>query len=53
MERTIGIFGVIMDQWERTVAKLEEPGPLGITIAVVSMLAAGGCFAVAARMQRE
>jgi disulfide bond formation protein DsbB len=53
MERTIGIFGVIMDQWERTVAKLEEPGPLGITIAVVSMLAAGGCFAVAARMPRE
>jgi hypothetical protein len=49
----IGTFGLIMDQWSRSVAKLGEPRPLAITIAVVSMLAAGGCFAVASRMPRD
>jgi len=52
MERTVGIFGVIMDQWSRTVAELEEPKAFAITIAVVSMVVAGGCF-VAARMHHE
>jgi hypothetical protein len=48
----VGTFGLIMDQWSRAVAKLEEPRPLAITITVVSMLAAGGCFMVASRMPR-
>jgi hypothetical protein len=53
IERTIGVFGVIMDQWSRSAAKLKEPKPLAITIVVVSMVAAGGCFLAAARMPRE
>lgn len=53
IERTIGVFGVIMDQWSRSVAKLKEPKPLAITIVVVSMLAAGGCFLAASRMPSE
>ncbi len=53
MERTVGIFGVMMDQWSRSVAKLEEPRPLAITIVVVSMLAAGGCFMAAARLPSD
>jgi len=53
MERNVGVFGVIMDQWSRSAATLEEPRPLAITIGVVSILAAGGCFAAASRMPRE
>jgi hypothetical protein len=53
MERTVGIFGVMMDQWSRSVAKLEEPRPLAITIVMVSMLAAGGCFMAAARLPSD
>jgi hypothetical protein len=53
MEKNVGVFGVIMDQWARSAATLEEPRPLAITIGVVSMLAGGGCFAAAARMPRE
>ena len=43
----VGTFGLIIDQWSRAAAKLGEPRPLAITITVVSMLAAGGCFMVA------
>ena len=53
MERTVGIFGLIMAQWSHAVASLEEPRPLAITIGAVSLLAAGGCFAAAARMPPE
>lgn len=53
LEVNVGTFGLIMDQWGRTFAKLGEPRPLAITIAVVSMLAAGGCFITAARMPRD
>jgi len=53
VERTIGVFGLIMDEFSRTMAKLGEPGPLAITIAAGSLLAAGGCFFVASRMPRE
>jgi uncharacterized protein YneF (UPF0154 family) len=53
IERTIGVFGVIMDQWSRSVAKLKEPKPLAIMIVVVSMFAAGGCFLAASGMPRE
>jgi hypothetical protein len=49
----VGMFGLIMDQWSRAAAKLGEPRPLAITITVVSMLAAGGCFTVASRMPRD
>jgi hypothetical protein len=53
MEKNVGIFGVIMDEWARSAAKIAEPRALAITIGAVSMLAAGGCFAAAARMPRE
>jgi hypothetical protein len=46
----VGTFGLIMDQWSRAIAKLGEPKPLAITITVLSMLAAGGCFIAASRM---
>ena len=50
LQRYVGTFGLIMDQWSRTAAKLGEPRPLAITIIVLSMLAAGGCFIAASRM---
>ncbi len=49
----VGTFGSIIDHWSRAAAKLREPRPLAITITVLSMLAAGGCFMVAARMPRD
>jgi hypothetical protein len=49
----VGTFGLIMDQWSRAAAKLGEPRPLAITIIVLSMLAAGGCFMGASRMPRD
>jgi hypothetical protein len=49
----VGAFGLIMDQWSRAAAKLGEPRPLAITITVLSMLAAGGCFIAASRMPRD
>jgi hypothetical protein len=49
----VGTFGLIMDQWSRAAAKLREPRPLAITIIVLSMFAAGGCFLVASRMPRD
>jgi hypothetical protein len=49
----VGTFGLIMDQWSRTVATLGEPKPLAITITVLSMFAAGGCFVAASRMPRD
>lgn len=51
MEKTVGIFGVIMDGWSRTAAKLREPRVLAITIGVVSIIAAAGCFLAASRMR--
>jgi hypothetical protein len=50
VERTVGVFGLIMDEISRA---LHEPGPMGITIAIVSAAAAGGCFFVASRLPRE
>ncbi len=50
VERTVGVFGMLLDQWTRSLRKLREPGPLAITIGVVSLIAAGGCFLVAFRM---
>jgi len=49
----VGTFGLIMDQWSRAAAKLGEPRPLAITITVLSILTAGGCFMVASRMPRD
>lgn len=53
VERTIGVFGLIMDEISRSIGRLREPGPMGITVAVVSVVAAGGCFFVASRMPPE
>ena len=49
----VGTFGLLMDQWSRSVAKLGEPRPLAITISVLSIRAAGGCFLAASRMPRD
>ena len=48
-----GTFGLIADQWARDFAKLGEPKPLSITIAVVAVIAAGGCFKVASCLDRH
>jgi len=53
VERTVGVFGLLIDQWSRSFAKLKEPRPQAIAIVVVSVLAAGGCFLVASRMPRD
>ena len=53
VERNVGVFGLIMDQWSRSVGELREPRPFAITISVVSILAAGGCFMAASRMPRD
>jgi len=52
IERTIGIFGVIMDEWSRSAAILGEPRPLAITIVIASSLASGACFLAASRLPR-
>jgi hypothetical protein len=49
----VGTFGLIMDQLSRAAAKLGGPKPLAITITVLSLLAAGGCFLAASRMPRD
>jgi hypothetical protein len=49
----VGTFGLIMDQWSRAISNLREPKPLAITISVLSMIAAGGCFIAASRMPRD
>jgi hypothetical protein len=49
----VGTFGLIIDQWSRAISNLREPKPLAITISVLSMLAAGGCFIAASRMPRD
>jgi hypothetical protein len=53
VERTIGVFGLIMDEISRSLGKLREPGPMGAAIAVVSVAAAGGCFFFASRLPPE
>ncbi len=53
IERTVGVFGLIMDEFSRGMAALKQPRPLAITIAVISMATAGGCFFVASRLPRE
>ena len=53
VEENVGVLGVVVDQWSRAAADLREPKPLAITLAVISMLAGGGCFLVASRMPRE
>jgi hypothetical protein len=49
----VGTFGLIVSQWLRAAGELTEPRPFAITLIVVSMLAAGGCFLAASRMPRE
>ena len=53
VERTVGVFGLLIDQWSRSIESLNQPRPRAITIAVVSMLAAGCCFFAASRMPRD
>lgn len=53
VERYVGTFGLLMDEWSRAAASLGEPKPLAITIVVVSIVVSGGCFLSASRMPRE
>jgi hypothetical protein len=53
VQRNIGVFGLIMDEFSRSMGKLAEPGPMGIAVAVVSVAAAGGCFFAASRLPPE
>ena len=52
VQRNVGVFGMLVNQWSLELAELGEPRPLAITIMVVSSLAAAGCFLVAARLPR-
>ena len=52
VERTIGVFGVVMDEASRGLAALKEPRPMAITLGLFSMAAAGGCFLAASRTRR-
>jgi len=49
----VGTFGLIMDQGSRAIANLAQPRPLAITITIISMAAAAGCFFVASRLPRD
>jgi hypothetical protein len=53
VQRYVGTFGLLMDQWSRAVGELRDPRPLAIAITVISFLAAGGCFLAASRMPRD
>ncbi len=52
VQRNVGTFGMLVNQWSLTLARLGEPRPFAITIMAVSGLVAGGCFFVASRMPR-
>ena len=49
--RTIGVFGSVMDQWDRSLATLREPRKLAVIIVIVSLLASGACFYTASRQR--
>jgi len=53
LEMNVGKLGVLMDDWSRTWSKLGDPKPLAITIALLSILAAGACFTLAARVGKN
>lgn len=53
LETQVGTFGVLMVKFSRALGKLKEPGPLAITICVISFIVAGGCFVVASRLPRN
>jgi len=46
-----GKTGALADKWTRTLADWGKPRPLGITIVLVSVLLAGGCFWAAQRRE--
>ena len=52
VETQVGVFGSMLIQCDRALAKLGDPGPLAITICAFSTVAAGGCFLAASRMPR-
>jgi hypothetical protein len=53
LERTIGAFGVIMDDCDRAFADLKEPRPLAITIAILTAATSSACFLTATRFPKE
>lgn len=53
MQRTVGIFGLMMDQFSRAMSVLHEPGPLAITVATTSLLIAGLCFLTASFLPHD
>jgi len=48
-EKLTGKFGVLTAEWTQSISKLCEPRPLAISVCVVSVFAAGGCFVMASR----
>jgi len=52
VEKQVGAVGLLMEKWSQSMTALEEPRGEAITIVVVSVIAAGGCFLAASRMPR-
>ncbi|MDR3403384.1 MAG: hypothetical protein P4L99_12875 [Chthoniobacter sp.] len=48
-EMNFGKMGMLVDKGMRSAAKLGEPKPLAITVTIVSILTAVGCFAIGAQ----
>ena len=53
MEMYYGKFGLVVAKWSSQLEELKRPGPLAIIIAVLSTLAASGCFVAANRWSRQ
>jgi hypothetical protein len=51
-EMNFGKLGLLMDEGKRAAAKLGEPKPLAFSVAVVSIIAAAGCFVAGAHRGR-
>ena len=53
MEIYYGKLGLVVAKWSSRLEELKRPGPLAITIAILSMLVASGCFVAANRWLRQ
>ncbi len=52
LETQVGTLGSLFVKWDHALAGLGRPGPLAVTIFIVSALAGGLCFVAASRMPR-
>jgi len=53
MEMIFGKVGVLLIRWSRAFSSLGDPKPLGTIVFLMSVLAAGGCFTLAARAGKK